>query len=114
MQFSTLSEFDAELKKLLKKYRSLNQDLEVLKDVSFRLAPLSEKEAIEMMKDIKGFKLLEGFRGEKPVDLDDLAKVITKVGEMMMDLPEIMEIDINPLIVYDKKLVAVDVRIALS
>lgn len=88
--------------------------VEVLKDVSFRLAPLTKNEAFNMIKETKGFKILEGLRGEKPADLNALTSVITKVGEIITDLPEVMEIDINPLIVFDKGLVAVDARIVIN
>jgi len=88
--------------------------VEVLKDVSFRLAPLSKKEALKMIKETKGFKVLEGFRGEKPADIEALADVIVKVGRMTVDLHEVAEMDINPLVVYDKGLIAVDARILLS
>ena len=87
---------------------------EVLKDVSFKLAPLSKKEALQMIKETKGHKVLEGFRGEKPADLDALAEVIIKVGRINTDLREVTEIDINPLIVHDRELIAVDARIVLS
>jgi len=88
--------------------------VEVLKDVSFKLAPLSKKEALEMIKETKGFKVLEGYRGEEPADLDALAEVIIKVGKITADLHEVVEIDINPLIVHAKGLIAVDARIVLS
>jgi len=87
---------------------------EVLKDVSFKLAPLSKKEALQMIKETKGFKILEGFRGEEPADLEALAGVIIKVGRIITDLHEVTEIDINPLIVHDRGLIAVDARIVLS
>jgi len=88
--------------------------VEVLRDVSFRLAPLTREEALEMMRETRGFRLLEGFRGSKPADFEALADVITKVGRIITELPEITEIDINPLLVYDKGLVAVDARVILS
>jgi acetyl-CoA synthetase (ADP-forming) len=88
--------------------------VEVLKDVSFRLAPLTKNEAFNMIKETKDFKILEGLRGEKPADLNALTSVITKVGEIITDFPEVMEIDINPLIVFDKGLVAVDARIVIN
>ncbi|MEM3040918.1 MAG: acetate--CoA ligase family protein [Nitrososphaerota archaeon] len=87
---------------------------EVLKDVSFRLAPLSKREALRMIKEPKGFKILEGYRGERPADLDGLAEVIIKVGRIIMDLQEVTEIDVNPLIVHSRGLSAVDARIVLS
>ena len=88
--------------------------VEVLRDVSFRLAPLSKNEALKMIKETKGFKVLEGFRGEKPADIEALADAIVKVGKIITDLHEVAEIDINPLVVYDKGLIAVDARIILS
>jgi len=88
--------------------------VEVLRDVSFRLAPLTRGEALEMMRETRGFRLLEGFRESKPADLEALADVIMKVGRIITELPEITEIDINPLFVYDKGLVAVDARVILS
>lgn len=88
--------------------------VEVLKDVSFRLVPLSKREALEMMRETKSFKVLEGVRGEKPAALYALAEAITRVGKVIVALPDIMEIDINPLIVHDRGLVAVDARIVLS
>lgn len=88
--------------------------VEALRDTSFRLAPLTKEEALEMMKETRGFRLLEGFRGSKPADLKALANVITKVGKIITELPEIAEIDINPIFVYEKGLVAVDARVILS
>ena len=67
-----------------------------------------------MIKETKGFKVLEGFRGEKPADIEALADAIVKVGKIITDLHEVAEIDINPLVVYDKGLIAVDARIILS
>lgn len=88
--------------------------VELLEDVSFRLYPLSKDEALEMIGETKGFKLLKGFRNEKPADLNALAKAIINVGRIMMDLSEVKEIDINPLIVHDVGVVAADARILLS
>ncbi|MFQ6077174.1 MAG: acetate--CoA ligase family protein [Candidatus Bathyarchaeia archaeon] len=88
--------------------------VEVLRDVSFRLAPLTREEALELMRETRGFRLLEGFRGSKPADLEALADVVTKVGRIITELPEITEIDINPLFVYNKGVVAVDARVILS
>jgi acyl-CoA synthetase (NDP forming) len=87
--------------------------VEALKDVSFRLYPLSRNEILEMIKETKGFSLLEGFRGKKPADLEAIAKTIIKMGEVITDLCDIKEVDINPLIVHNKGVVAVDARIIL-
>jgi len=87
--------------------------VEVLKDVSFRLPPISKKEAISMMQEIKGYPILEGTRGIKPADIDSLAWVIEKTSRMAMELPEIKELDMNPIFVYEKGLVVVDARIVM-
>lgn len=88
--------------------------VELLKDVSFRLAPLSDKEAISMMYEIKSSALLDGFRGSKPLDVRSAARTIVAVGKLMEDHDEIDSIDINPLFVYPKGALAVDVRIILK
>jgi len=87
---------------------------EVFKDVSFRLAPLNREEALEMMREVRSFKILEGFRGQKPANLDSIAEVIIRVGEVIIDLSEVAEIDINPLVVNDRGSIAVDARIILT
>ncbi len=88
--------------------------VEVLEDVSFRLAPLTKEDGLEMMQEIKGFRLLKGFRNSEPADLEALADVITKVGRIITEQNEIMEMEINPFFVYSKGLIAVDARIILS
>ncbi len=74
--------------------------VEILKDISFRVAPFSLEEAKEMLKEIKGYPLLQGVRGDKGVDVDALADLIVRLGQVALDFPEIMELDINPLFVY--------------
>jgi acyl-CoA synthetase (NDP forming) len=88
--------------------------VELYKDVSFRLAPLSEVEAVEMMNEIKAAPLLDGFRGSTPLDKHAIAEVIIAVGRMMCDLQAAESVDINPLLVYERGVLAVDVRILLS
>jgi len=87
--------------------------VEVLKDVSFRLPPISKKEAMNMMGEIKGYPILKGIRGTEPADLDAVADVIEKTSKMVMDLPEISELDMNPIFVYNKGLMVVDARIVM-
>jgi len=78
--------------------------VEVLKDVSLRHAPLEEKDAWEMIREIRGHKILEGARGEKRSDLESIVRVLMAVSKMAVDLGEIFsEIDINPLVVYPGK-----------
>ncbi len=80
---------------------------EVLKDISLGIAPLDKKEAEEMLKSLKTYKILEGVRGEKPVDLEKIKEVIVKVSEIM-EASDIKEMEINPLIVKEDKIFAVD------
>jgi acetate---CoA ligase (ADP-forming) len=76
--------------------------VEVLKDVSFALAPLSAGKAERMVKSLKGFALLEGVRGEKAADVSSLLDVVLRVQQMFVDLPDMKELDLNPLIVYSE------------
>ena len=89
--------------------------VEVLKDVSFRVAPLTDTDAMEMIRSIKGFPILNGARGEKPVDVDRLSECLQRMSQMILDLPEIKEMDINPLIAFEKgrPFKVVDARVAL-
>ncbi len=85
--------------------------VEIMKDVSFRIAPVTEKDAIEMMKEIKAYPVLEGARGGIKANLQLLAKAILAVSKMSMENPDIKEIDLNPIVVNEKEAFAVDVRI---
>jgi len=86
-----------------------------LKDVSFGLAPLSEREAREMIQRTKAYTLLSGIRGEKPSDIKSIIEILLRISQLVVDFPEIAEIDINPLFVYDegKGALALDVKMAL-
>jgi 4-hydroxybutyryl-CoA synthetase (ADP-forming) len=90
--------------------------VEVLKDVVFRLAPISEYEASDMIESIKTGKLLKGVRGEKPSDANALADCLLRLSQLVTDFPEISEFDMNPLLVLEegKGCRAVDVRIGLD
>ncbi|MEM4188573.1 MAG: acetate--CoA ligase family protein, partial [Candidatus Hadarchaeum sp.] len=89
--------------------------VEVLKDISFRLAPLTIEEAKEMIKEIKGYPVLAGIRGTPPADIVAVASLIQKVGQLAYEFPEIAEMDLNPVFVFNegKGAVAVDARIVL-
>lgn len=87
---------------------------EVFNDISLRIAPISKEEALEMISEIKAYKILRGYRGKKPFDLESLAEAILKVSNIIMDFNEISEIDLNPTIVYDKGYRVVDARIIFS
>jgi len=90
--------------------------VEVLKDVSFRVAPFGEKHARRMIDEIRSAPLLRGARGEKPSDLDAIVDTLLVVSQMVTDFPEIVEMDINPLKVGEvgAGAVAVDARITIT
>ncbi|MEM2142947.1 MAG: acetate--CoA ligase family protein [Candidatus Thorarchaeota archaeon] len=90
--------------------------VEVLKDVTFRLVPLSEADAREMVREIRAAKILEGIRGQAPRDLDALVKLMLAVSKMVEDNPEIQELDCNPVFVYakDRGAMVVDARIIIE
>jgi acetyl-CoA synthetase (ADP-forming) len=87
---------------------------EILKDVSFRLAPLESRDAMEMMLEIKGHKILEEVRGMERVNLDELAQILISVGRVGYENEQVKEIDINPLIIRNGTPVAVDALIVLQ
>jgi len=87
---------------------------EVLDDVSFRVAPVSEADAEEMIREIRGYRKLRGYRGRPPADLEAVKEIILKVSRMVTELREIGEVDLNPIYVYEEGAVAVDVKIILE
>lgn len=88
--------------------------VEVLKDVTFRIAPLTEKDVDEMIKEIRAYPMLLGIRGEKPSDIDAIKESLLRFSKLCTDFPEIVEIDINPMLVFEKGCVAVDIRLTLE
>ena len=88
--------------------------VEVLDDVSFRVAPVSEADAEEMIREIRGYRILRGYRGRPPADLEAVKEIILKVSRMATELREIREVDLNPIYVYEEGAVAVDVKIILE
>jgi acyl-CoA synthetase (NDP forming) len=88
--------------------------VEVLKDVSFRVAPLAKEDIEEMIEEIKGYKVLTGIRGKKAKDVDALKDIISKLSRMANDNPEITEIDLNPVIVHEKGASIVDSRMIIG
>jgi acetyltransferase len=90
--------------------------VEVLKDVTFSLAPVTAEECLSMIQSVKTYKLLKGVRGEKPVDIDAIVLNLQRMSQLVMDFPEIEEIDINPLKVGQEGdgAVVVDARIILT
>ncbi|MCF6148398.1 MAG: CoA-binding protein [Candidatus Kuenenia sp.] len=89
--------------------------VEVLKDVTFRIAPVDKNEAREMIQEIRSFPLLRGVRGEKSVDMDAIVENILRLSQLVTDFPEIIEMDINPLVVFPEGngAIAIDARIAI-
>ncbi len=83
---------------------------EVLRDVTYRIAPISDGEAMKMIKEIKGYPVLAGVRGKKPRDTKALAKAISAFSRLG-ELRQVKEAEINPLLVFDEGVVAVDVRV---
>jgi acetyltransferase len=90
--------------------------VETLKDITFRVPPLTDLDAQEMVRQIRGYKLLEGVRGEQPVDFDALTQVLQRFSQFVEDLPEVAEIEINPLMIFPdaRDFRAVDARVRLA
>jgi len=91
--------------------------VEVLKDVSFRIAPLTSHDAEVMIREIKMFPLLKGVRGEKGVDLEAVKESLLRISQLVCDFPEILEMDINPFKAYEKgaeSMIAIDSRITIA
>lgn len=88
--------------------------VEVLKDVAFRIVPLEARDARQMVREIKGFPVLEGVRGQPPADLAALEGMILKLSEFVEAHPEIEELDLNPVFAYADGVIAVDARIVIS
>ncbi|HOU57333.1 MAG TPA: GNAT family N-acetyltransferase [Smithellaceae bacterium] len=83
--------------------------VEVLRDVSFRILPITEKDAAEMIEEIRGSDILKGYRG-RPVDLQSLQQLLLKISRLIEENPEIHELDLNPLFLYSEGYIAVDAR----
>jgi acetyltransferase len=88
--------------------------VEVLKDVSFRVVPLTDLDVGEMIHEIKGYPLLAGVRGQKPKDTGTLKEILRRLAQLAADHPEIQEVDINPVIVHEQGASIVDARVILA
>ena len=88
--------------------------VEILKDVTFRVAPITREDAYEMVTKIKAYPLLTGYRKTPPADLDTIINVLLKASKLVMDYPEIKELDLNPIMAYEKGAKTVDARIILE
>jgi acyl-CoA synthetase (NDP forming) len=88
--------------------------VELLKDVSFRIVPLQKEDAHEMIREIKGYPILEGFRGMERVDVSILEEILLKLSRFVDENPEIKELDLNPIFAYRDGAIAADARVILE
>jgi acyl-CoA synthetase (NDP forming) len=88
--------------------------VEILKDVSFRIVPLTKRDAGEMIREIKGYPLLQGYRGQEPVDVSNLEELLLKVSDFVEQNPAVKELDLNPIFAYSNGAIAVDARVVLE
>lgn len=88
--------------------------VEVLKDVAFRIVPLEARDARQIVREIKGYPVLEGVRGQAPADVAALESLILQVSEFVEANPEVEELDLNPVFVYADGVIAVDARIVVA
>jgi acyl-CoA synthetase (NDP forming) len=88
--------------------------VEIMKDVSFRIIPITMPDATEMVHELRGARLLSGYRGQSPVDLDTLTDWLIHLSDFACAHPEIKEIDLNPVMAYADSALAVDARIILE
>jgi acyl-CoA synthetase (NDP forming) len=88
--------------------------VEVLKDVAFRIVPLERRDAREMIREIKGYPLLEGYRGQEPADVAYLEELLLKLSHFAEEHPEVREVDLNPVFAYRDGALAVDARVVLE
>jgi acyl-CoA synthetase (NDP forming) len=88
--------------------------VEIMKDVSFRIAPIKEDDARQMISEVKAYPILLGYRGQPPRDIDTIVKIIMDTSRLVMEHQDIKELDLNPVIVYEKGAKTVDARIILE
>ncbi len=88
--------------------------VELLKDVAFRVAPITEQEALEMVTGVKAFPLLKGYRNTPSADIQAIVDVLLNTSRLVMEHPEIKELDLNPVMAYEKGAKTVDARIILE
>lgn len=88
--------------------------VELLEDISFRIAPITEYDAREQIHEIKGFPILDGYRGKPKADLDAIVNTLLKISDLVIKHEEINEMDLNPVFIYENGLVCVDARIILK
>jgi acyl-CoA synthetase (NDP forming) len=86
---------------------------EAIKDTTIRVAPFGKEEALKMMKDIKGIKILQDFRGEPPVNFEMLSQIIVNLSRLALEHPEIKEIDLNPVMATENSATIIDARVMI-
>jgi acyl-CoA synthetase (NDP forming) len=88
--------------------------VELLKDVTFRIAPITQQDAEEMITEVKAYPLLKGYRNTPPTDINAIVKILLNTSKLIMDYSEIKELDLNPVMAYEKGAKTVDARIILE
>jgi acyl-CoA synthetase (NDP forming) len=88
--------------------------VELLKDVTFKVAPITRQDAEEMITEVKAYPLLKGYRNTPPADINAIVTVLLNTSKLIMDYPEIKELDLNPVMAYEKGAKTVDARIILE
>ncbi|MHA1835620.1 MAG: acetate--CoA ligase family protein, partial [Candidatus Odinarchaeia archaeon] len=88
--------------------------VELLNDVSLRLIPIDETDAEEMLMELKGYPILEGYRSGKKADIETIKTLLLKISYLIMEHPEITEIDLNPVAIYEKGISVLDARMVLN
>jgi len=88
--------------------------VEAVQDVLFRIAPLSQNDARDMVRGLRGFKILTGLRGQAPANLAALEEILLRASQLAMDNREIRELDINPLLAFADGVTAVDGRVMIA
>jgi acyl-CoA synthetase (NDP forming) len=88
--------------------------VELLNDVTFRVAPITQEDAQEMVTKVKAYPLLKGYRNTPPADIDTIINILLNTSKLVMDYPEIKELDLNPIMAYEKGAKTVDARIILE
>ena len=87
--------------------------VELFKDVSFRIAPVTELESLEMIREIKAYPALSGYRGSMALDIEQIAKSIIIISDLITNISTIKEVELNPLLAYEKNVMAVDAKVIL-
>ncbi len=88
--------------------------VELYKDVSFRIAPVTEEEALEMIREIKAYPVLSGYRGSKSIDINQIVKTIINISKLISNISIMQEVELNPLLVYENNVMAVDAKVILK